>query len=123
METIFLIGGSGFIGKNLAVYLSREYNVCIYDKFIDTLFFEDYPQISTYQMDLVEEQIPLDVNAPEYIINLASIVTAERNLSLFDSLISSNLKILLAMAFNLLTVNSTQMADGVGLRNTAAIHI
>lgn len=95
METIFLIGGSGFIGKNLAVYLSKEYNVCIYDKSIDTLFFENYPQISTYQMDLVEEQIPLEVNAPDYIINLASIVTAERDLSLFDSLISSNLKILL----------------------------
>lgn len=95
METIFLIGGSGFIGKNLAVYLSKEYNVCIYDKSIDTLFFENYPQISTYQMDLVEEQIPLEVNAPEYVINLASIVTAERDLSLFDGLISSNLKILL----------------------------
>lgn len=95
METIFLIGGSGFIGKNLAMYLSKEYNVCIYDKFIDTLFFENYPQISTYQMDLVEEQIPVEVSAPEYIINLASIVTAERDLSLFDSLISSNLKILL----------------------------
>ncbi|ADQ79118.1 NAD-dependent epimerase/dehydratase [Paludibacter propionicigenes WB4] len=95
METIFLIGGSGFIGKNLAVYLSKEYNVCIYDKFIDYLFFENYPQISTFQMDLVEEQIPIEVNAPEYIINLASIVTAERDLSLFDGLISSNLKILL----------------------------
>lgn len=95
METIFLIGGSGFIGKNLAIYLSKEYNVCIYDKFIDTLFFENYPQISTYQMDLVEEQISIEVNAPQYIINLASIVTAERDLSLFDALISSNLKILL----------------------------
>jgi nucleoside-diphosphate-sugar epimerase len=95
METIFLIGGSGFIGKNLAVYLSKEYNICIYDKFIDTLFFENYPQISTFQMDLVEEQIPVEANAPEYIINLASIVTADRDLSLFDGLISSNLKILL----------------------------
>ena len=35
------------------------------------------------------------VKSPNFIINLASIVTAERNMSLFDELISTNLKILL----------------------------
>lgn len=95
METIFLIGGSGFIGKNLAAYLSEKYEVCVYDKFIDTSFFSNYPKISTIKLDLVENQISSETNTPDYIINLASIVTAERDLSLFDSLISSNLKILL----------------------------
>jgi UDP-glucose 4-epimerase len=95
METIFLIGGSGFIGKNLAAYLSENFEVFVYDKFIDTSFFCNYPKISTIKLDLVEDQIPSETNSPDYIINLASIVTAERDLSLFDSLISSNLKILL----------------------------
>lgn len=46
-------------------------------------------------MDLATEKISDCYATPDYIINLASIVTAERNLSLFDELISSNLKVLL----------------------------
>lgn len=44
---------------------------------------------------MVADKIPSEIIAPDYIINLASIVTAERDLSLFDELISSNLKVLL----------------------------
>jgi len=95
MESVFLIGGSGFIGKNLAKFLSMDYEVFVYDKFIDTPYFAQFPQIKTVLIDLVEEQIAPETNTPDYIINLASIVTAERDLSLFDGLISSNLKILL----------------------------
>lgn len=95
MKTVFLIGGSGFIGKNLARYLSLNYKVCVYDKFIDTIFFAKYPSIQTYKLDLLYEQIDKNVESPDYIINLASIVTAERDMSLFDELISSNLKVLL----------------------------
>lgn len=46
-------------------------------------------------MDLTTEKIAAEYPTPSFIINLASIVTAERDLSLFDGLISSNLKILL----------------------------
>lgn len=95
METIFLIGGSGFIGKNLARCFADRYNVSVYDKFIDQDFFSSYPSIKTFELDLVEDTIPLHSSTPDYIINLASIVTAERDMSLFDGLISSNLKILL----------------------------
>lgn len=95
METIFLIGGSGFIGKNLARCFADRYNVSVYDKFIDQDFFSSYPSIKTFELDLVEDTIPLYSSTPDYIINLASIVTAERDMSLFDGLISSNLKILL----------------------------
>lgn len=95
METVFLIGGSGFIGKNLARYLYNRYTIYIYDKYIDRVFFSDYPAIHTFSLDLVAEHIPLDTVSPDYIINLASVVTAERDLSLFDALISTNLKILL----------------------------
>lgn len=46
-------------------------------------------------MNLATEKIAAEYPTPSFIINLASIVTAERDLSLFDGLISSNLKILL----------------------------
>jgi len=32
MEKIFLIGGSGFIGKNLVNYLSGRYDIFVIDK-------------------------------------------------------------------------------------------
>ncbi|MDE5975354.1 MAG: NAD-dependent epimerase/dehydratase family protein [Muribaculaceae bacterium] len=95
MKTVYIIGGSGFIGKHLAVRLSSEYSVTVFDKFVDTDFFLNYPQINTVTIDLVEDKIPVDFTTPDFIINLASIVTAERDLSLFDALISTNLKILL----------------------------
>jgi len=95
MEIIFLVGGSGFIGKNLVNLFRKEYEVHVIDKFIDEQFFAERPEVKTLKMDLVEEQVPADYVSPDYIINLASIVTAERNFALFDGLISSNLKVLL----------------------------
>lgn len=95
MERIYLIGGSGFIGKNLVEYLVKDYELTIVDKFIDEAFFRNLSQVKTLKMDLVEDKIPKEYPTPDYIINLASIVTAERDFSLFDALISSNLKVLL----------------------------
>jgi len=95
METVFLIGGSGFIGKNLVEFLSKRYHVTVVDKFIDEAFFKNNPQVDTIMMDLVEQRIPVEYETPDFIINLASIVTAERDFSLFDGMIASNLKVLL----------------------------
>ena len=95
MERIYLIGGSGFIGKNLVEHLVRDYELTVVDKSIDEAFFGNLPQVKILKMDLVEDKIPADYQTPDYIINLASIVTAERDFSLFDGLISSNLKVLL----------------------------
>lgn len=95
MEKIFLIGGSGFIGKNLVNQFRNNYEVHVIDKFIDEKFFSGRPDVKILKMDLVEEQVPDGYPSPDYIINLASIVTAERNFALFDGLISSNLKVLL----------------------------
>lgn len=95
METLFLIGGSGFIGKNLARHLSVRYRIVVCDKYIDKEFFSCYPSIQTIELDLVKEFLPPDIASPDYIINLSSIVTGERDLALFDELISSNLKVLL----------------------------
>lgn len=94
-ERLFLIGGSGFIGKNLVRCLHEQYAFSVYDKFIDKEYFSHYPDVKTNLIELDKDKISEDVEAPNYIINLASIVTAERDLSLFDSMIASNLKVLL----------------------------
>ena len=94
-ERLFLIGGSGFIGKNLVRCLREKYAISVYDKFIDEAYFASYPDVKTSLIELDKDRIPAEVETPDYIVNLASIVTAERDLSLFDSMIASNLKVLL----------------------------
>lgn len=94
-ENLYLIGGSGFIGKNMVRCLHEVYNITVFDKYIDKEYFNQYPQVKTVLLNLSTELIPDEYHSPSYIINLASIVTAERDLSLFDGLISSNLKVLL----------------------------
>ena len=92
---LFLIGGSGFIGKNLVRCLHEQYAISVYDKFIDKEYFSNYPDVRTNLIELDKDKIEESIEAPDYIINLASIVTAERDLSFFDSMIASNLKVLL----------------------------
>lgn len=95
MQKLYLIGGSGFIGKNIVRCLYDRYDISVFDKFIDEAYFERYSEVKTYKMELDTQMIAFDVESPEYIINLASIVTAERDMSLFDAMIASNLKVLL----------------------------
>ena len=96
METLFLIGGGGFIGKNIVRCLHNKYRITVFDKFIDKPFFSLYPDVETFSIDLVEDLIPrYDSFSPDYIVNLAAIVTAERDISLFDKMIQVNLKVLL----------------------------
>lgn len=94
-DRLYIIGGSGFIGKNMVRCLYGKYDITVFDKFIDTEYFARYPKVKCYEMELDKEQIPVDLLTPDYLINLASIVTAERDLNLFDSMIQSNLKVLL----------------------------
>lgn len=95
METLYIIGGSGFIGKNMVRCYYEVFDIIVVDKYIDDEYFSKYPKAELIQLDLVENQLPEGVKTPDYIINLASIVTAERNLNLFDGLIKTNLKVFL----------------------------
>lgn len=94
MERVFLIGGSGFVGKNFVDVFDKEYEIYVFDRYIDEEFFSGYNAI-TCKIDLVSESIPNKYPSPDYIINLSSIVNTGDDLSLFDDLISSNLIVLL----------------------------
>lgn len=94
-EKLYIIGGSGFIGKNMVRCLHERYEISIFDKFIDEAYFAAYPEVKCTRMELDKELIPTECVTPNYIINLASIVTAERDMGLFDAMIQSNLKVLL----------------------------
>lgn len=94
-EKLYIIGGSGFIGKNMVRCMHNRYEISVFDKFIDEMYFVAYPDVQCTRMELDKEQIPPEFETPAYIINLASIVTAERDMGLFDAMIQSNLKVLL----------------------------
>lgn len=94
-DKLYIIGGSGFVGKNMVRLLHEKYAISVFDKYVDEAYFANYPDVLCHKIELDKEQIAQDIETPKYIVNLASIVTAERDLSLFDSMIQSNLKVLL----------------------------
>ena len=69
-KILFLIGGSGFIGKNLVRCLHDKFAISVYDKFIDEAYFAGYPDVKTSLIELDKDRIPAEVATPEYIINL-----------------------------------------------------
>ena len=94
-DKLYIIGGSGFIGKNMVRCLYRHYDIYVFDKYIDNAYFNQYPDVKLCPVELDKESIPSTFETPGYIINLASIVTAERDLTLFEPMIQANLKVLL----------------------------
>ncbi len=95
LDKLYIIGGSGFVGKNMVRILHEKYAIFVFDKYIDEAYFANYPDVACHKMELDKEQISEELPTPKYIINLASIVTAERDMSFFDAMIQSNLKVLL----------------------------
>jgi len=94
-EKLYIIGGSGFVGKNMVRCLYGKYDISVFDKYIDEAYFAKFPEVKCHLIELDKELIPVECDSPDYIINLASIVTAERDMHLFDAMIQSNLKVLL----------------------------
>ncbi|MDD4969927.1 MAG: NAD-dependent epimerase/dehydratase family protein [Paludibacter sp.] len=95
-ESVYIIGGSGFIGKHISVFLSEYYDVIIFDKIIDRDYFTLYPTIKCYELDVVTNLIPPAFETPSFILNLAStLVTATRELKDLDQVISENVKIVM----------------------------
>lgn len=99
MEKVLLVGGFGFIGKNIIEILKEKYEIIVISRSIDPNFVID-KQIKYYKYDFSDEEKTKEIlrkESPNYIINLASIVTAERNMELFSSMINTNLDILLEL--------------------------
>jgi nucleoside-diphosphate-sugar epimerase len=100
MEKLLITGGFGFIGKNLIEYFIDKYEIVVIDKFIDTEFANKYDKIKVYEYDFFKDNNINDIlenEKPYYIINLISIVSAERNMEIFDDMIQVNLGILLKL--------------------------
>lgn len=94
-ERLYIIGGSGFIGKHLCKALEDEYEISVFDRWIDEEFFGARPGIKAWRHDILTEEIAESFPCPDYIINLAStMVTAERNMDGVGDLIAENIKII-----------------------------
>ena len=95
---VIIFGGFGFIGKNLYEFLKDKLNVVLIDKYIDEKFLEINKNIKYYKYDFSDLNLLKEIlknENPNYIINLISYVTAERELGLFPKMIESNLNIFL----------------------------
>ena len=99
MKTILIAGGFGFVGKNMIEQLSSKFHLVIIDKYVDEDFAINH-YVSYYQNDFNNsEEIKkiMEKEHPDYIINLVSIVTAKRDLKLFEEMITSNLMVFLSL--------------------------
>ena len=99
MQKIVIVGGFGFVGKNLIESLSNDYGLVIIDKNIDKSFITNNP-VKYYQYDFMEMDSLKSIfnkEQPDFIINLISIVSAERDLNVFDKLLEVNFKIFLTI--------------------------
>ena len=95
---ILIFGGFGFIGKNLIEELTNEYEIIVIDKNIDEDFARRISNIKSYKFDFSSQkelEKIISKEKPEYIINLISYVTSERELNLFPKMIEDNLNIFL----------------------------
>lgn len=95
---VIIFGGFGFIGKNLYDFLKDKLDVVLIDKYIDETFLKINKNIKYYKYDFSDLNLLKEIlknENPDYIINLISYVTAERELGLFPKMIESNLNIFL----------------------------
>jgi len=100
METLLIAGGCGFVGKNLIEKFHSEYQVVVIDRKIDEVFLSQFPGVRAYGYDFSDPAVLRHIiseSHPDLIVNLVSVVTAERDLSLFDALINTNLKTMLEL--------------------------
>lgn len=95
---VIIFGGFGFIGKNLYDFLKDKLDVVLIDKYIDEAFLKINKNIKYYKYNFSDLNLLKEIlknENPDYIINLISYVTAERELGLFPKMIESNLNIFL----------------------------
>ena len=99
---VLIVGGMGFVGKSIIENWHSKFSLIVVDRILDDMFVKSYKDLveAFYQTDLLQEDTIYEIindHTPEIVINLVSVVTAERNLGLFPDLIDKNLKILLRL--------------------------
>jgi len=95
MAKILLLGGSGFVGKNLVhdLYLMHEFFV------VGRAIDKDFMKIHGVQYQVLDvsesEHLTQIIKAfePEIVVNLISIVTASREIALFETMMNNHIKI------------------------------
>jgi UDP-glucose 4-epimerase len=100
MKKVLLVGGFGFIGKNLIENLYNEFEIIVIGRKIDLKFIEKYNKIRFYKYDfLIDNEIKQIIKSinPNYIINLVSIVGANRDMGVFRESIDLNIEVLLKL--------------------------
>lgn len=98
MEKLILVGGFGFIGMNLIKELYGEYEISIIDRNINKDIMSEYKNIKFYKFDFENDNglnEIIEKIQPSYIMNLVSIVTAERDIRFIDKMIKANTSVLL----------------------------
>lgn len=100
MTKILLIGGFGFIGKNLIEQFYFEYEIHVIDRSVDSGFIEKHPNVHFHKYiflyDTNLKDIVTSIN-PKFVINLVSIVTASRDIIQFKEMIDINTNVLLEL--------------------------
>lgn len=95
IDKLYIIGGNGFVGKHIVRNWYGQYDISVFDLYIDSDFFAQFPEVKCQLLDITKDSIPDDVETPEYIINLAStMVTADRNMCGIGDLVKDNLDII-----------------------------
>lgn len=100
MEKILLIGGFGFIGKNLIEQLYGEYKIHVIGRRLDSDFMGMYPNIEFHKYIFMSDEgiaDVVDLINPDYIINLVSVVTASRNMKQYKEMVEINVNVLLEL--------------------------
>lgn len=94
MAKILLLGGSGFVGKNLVHDLSLEHEFFVVGRAIEEDFMKAHG-VQYQALDVSEtEHLAQIVQAfePEIVVNLISIVTASREMALFETMMHHHTK-------------------------------
>ncbi len=114
MKRLLLVGGMGFVGKNIIESLGSKYSIINVDRSVDNHFIQLHSakMEAVFQTDLIKEEKIYEICTqfqPEIVINLVSVVTAERDLRLFPDMIEKNLNILLRLYDALKSIRSLEV--------------
>jgi len=97
-QKIAILGGFGFIARNIVETLCEHYDFVLIGRNCDQQFADKY-NAEAIKCDVLNDKVKtiFDQIKPDYIINTVSIVTATRDLSLFNPMIEANLGVLLKL--------------------------